>query len=257
MTETAIQKQLETRIFGRKTFLFSSIDSTNTFAKTLALDGASEGTVVVADHQTVGRGRLNRAWLSEPGMSLLFSLIVRPTMNPERLGVLSLMAAVAVVQGICDITPIELESKWPNDVLIKGKKICGILLESVFQNLELVGVIIGVGLNVNQTVFVDELRDKATSLKLTLGRSVDRNTILALVLKRMENLYEILQAGGHEHILELWKVHTKMLGKGIKISQRGTTIEGIAKSVGANGELIIQSDGVEAKVFAGDVTVIA
>ncbi|MBI4548998.1 MAG: biotin--[acetyl-CoA-carboxylase] ligase [Ignavibacteriae bacterium] len=256
MTIEDIKKHLTTTEFGKKIYAFESIDTTNTYAKTLALQGSNEGTLVIADDQLRGRGRLGRTWFSEKGKNLTFSFIVKPNIPPQSIGVLSLYAGVSVAAAIREVTGITPECKWPNDVFINGKKVCGILSEGIFTQDKLSAVVIGIGLNVNQSEFPSEIRETATSLMLAAGKVFDRFQVLATVLEHLESLYDNIQSNRINKILSLWNRYNRMFGKYISVSYQNTVIRGIAKQLADDGGLIIQVNRDEQKVMAADVTII-
>lgn len=256
MDEAEIKSHLTTTSFGQTVFAFSVLDSTNSKAKALVSDGVPDGTVVIADQQTAGRGRLGRTWISESGQNLTFSLIIRPAISPSHIGILSLYAGVAVASGLKNLTGKSPTCKWPNDVLFVQKKCCGILSETVFSGTTVSAVIIGIGVNVNQAVFPEILSTKATSLFLTCGKPFDRSVVLAELLKQLEEYYTYIQSGMFETIIDNWKRYSHMLGSSITVDQDGEVLHGTATRLADDGGLIISSEGKEVKVRAGDVTVI-
>src|SRR5208283_2326 len=189
MNEGDIRKHIITQTFGKKIFAFDILDSTNVKAKSLALDDAQEGAIVIAEEQTAGKGRLGRSWSSEKGKNLTFSVIARPRISPQHLGILSLFAGVSVARALTTLTDKTIRCKWPNDVFLNNKKVCGILSESVASEKSITAVIIGIGINVNQKKFSPDLQEKATSLALETGRDFHRWQVLAAILKEIENCY--------------------------------------------------------------------
>ena len=175
---------------GRHFLAVREIGSTNTVALALAGLDAPEGSVVVADYQTAGRGRQGRAWLAPPDTALLVSILLRPTGPAERIPQLSLVAGVAVREALA-LAGVETRLKWPNDILLHGKKVCGILLEAASGPLREPGVVVGIGLNVNQerADFAADLRQRATSLSVATGRAWERETLLMLLLSSMDRWY--------------------------------------------------------------------
>ena len=254
MLEKEILDRLTTKTFGRHIHSFDSIDSTNTFAKTIA-GTAEEGTLVIAEKQTAGRGRLGRAWYSEQEKNLTFSIIIKPDMAVDFLGVLSLYAAVAVADAIHATTHCIAHCKWPNDLLLGGRKCCGILCESNIVSGTASFVTIGIGLNVNQTNFPDEIRAAATSLSLEAGRIFDRTYILVSVLLKLEEWYHIVSRREYDRIIGAWESRAPMLGKSILIRQHEDMIEGIATGLDARGSLLLHSGGLEHTLVAGDVSI--
>ncbi|MFQ5571689.1 MAG: biotin--[acetyl-CoA-carboxylase] ligase, partial [Rhodothermales bacterium] len=174
---------LKTRHFGRSMRSYQAVDSTNTAALQWASDGAPEGSVILANVQTAGRGRQGRSWHSAAGQNLTFSVILRPSLPPARLSLITLGAGVAVAEAVEALTaPLSTTIKWPNDVLLEGTKCCGMLLESTLDETGTATVILGIGLNVNQSAFPETLESKATSLLLQTGRHTPRPPLLADLL---------------------------------------------------------------------------
>jgi BirA family biotin operon repressor/biotin-[acetyl-CoA-carboxylase] ligase len=255
-TEQLLRKGLKTRIFGSKIYSFDSVDSTNNCAKAVAGCGAAEGTVVIAEHQTAGRGRLGRQWEAEPNQNLMFSLVLRPNVPPESFNLLPLYVAVAVSDAIERATGLKAECKWPNDILYQGKKLAGILIEgSVKQNVAEY-VVIGVGINVNQVRFEGDLVAKASSLRIECGKEIDRAMLFREVLKSLESEYTAVSATGFQSVVPQWLSRSTMINRTISVSQHGNTISGVVKGLSLDGGLILQTNGSEQTVIAGDVTVL-
>jgi len=257
MNDSEIRSHLTTHSFGQTIHTYDVLDSTNVKAKSFVLDGAIEGTIILADRQTAGRGRLGRTWLSEPGKNLTFSLILRPNISPQHIGILSLYAGFSVASAIEHLTGISPTCKWPNDVLLDQKKCCGILSEIVFLEKNQVAIVVGIGININQEVFPGELHERATSLSLASGKPFGRLTVLAETLKRLEENYTFIQTGAFSTIIDNWKRYSALLGASITVDQSGTYLSGIASRLADDGGLIITTEGKEVKVLAGDVTVIS
>lgn len=257
LAEQVLRRGLKTTAFGSKIFAFESIDSTNSCAKAVAGCGAGEGTVVIAEHQTEGRGRHGRVWQSVPHENLMFSIVLRPRLSPEGLNLLPLYVAVAVSDAIERFTGLKPECKWPNDVLLEGKKVAGILIEGSYKQNAVDYVVVGVGINVNQTAFPPDLQNTATSLRLQAGKEFDRIPLFREILASMEGLYRNSTADGFQSIIPRWLSHSSMVNRPISVSQQGTIISGTVKGLSPEGGLILQTDGAERTVFAGDVTIVA
>lgn len=255
-TERELRKGLKTRTFGSKIYSFETLDSTNNCAKAVAGVGAKEGTVVIAELQTAGRGRLGRPWISNANENLTFSVVVRPRLTGEELNLLPLYAAVAVADAIEKVTTLRVECKWPNDLLINKRKVAGILIEGSFKENQADYVIIGVGINVNQVDFPQDLAQKATSLRLEAGQEVDRTRLFREVLRSLESQYSEGGKRGFRTILPTWLSRSTMIGKPIALSQQGTIIGGVVKGLTSEGGLILQTDGTVRTLFAGDVTIV-
>jgi BirA family biotin operon repressor/biotin-[acetyl-CoA-carboxylase] ligase len=223
------------------------VDSTQTVAFALAADGAADRTVVVAQAQTAGRGRHGRLWLDEPGASLLTSIILRPRLEPARLPTLSLAAGVAVVEALERVTGLKPRLKWPNDVLVDGRKLAGILLESRISPSPL--VVLGIGVNLAQRVFPADLAERATSVRLATGRRVDADALLTALLESLDAWRTRLETEGWAPISERWRALTETLGRRVSIDG----VEGVAVDVDEDGALIVAEGDVRRRVVAGEV----
>ena len=237
-------------------YRFGKIDSTNSYLLELGDKGFPEGTVAVADEQTSGRGRFARRWEAEPLSSLLFSILLRPVfLNRDEVFILTFSASVAVAEAIEIVTGVKTELKWPNDVLIHGRKACGILLESDFEGEKLNYVVIGIGLNVNQAVFPDEIKTKAVSLSMAAGRSFDREELLSSILLRFKEVYESLKERDFYSIMKRWRDKCLMFGKRIKFSVAGKEIEGVLEEVTDDGAVSVRTFSGVLKFTAGEMTI--
>ncbi len=250
LSSRSITKGLGTRFVGQRVVYHPSLTSTNDVAKRAAQKGVAEGMVVVADEQTAGRGRLKRAWLSPRG-SVALSVVLRPRLVD--LPSIIMLASLAVVHTVEKVTGLKPVIKWPNDVLINGRKVCGILIESDVQG-DTVYTIIGIGINVNlRLADFPDIQQIATSLSDELGKEVSRLSVVRQLLVEMENLYLTLLAGGS--IYEGWRDALVTLGKRVRVRASETVYEGVAESVARDGSLLLRgSDGKLTKVVAGDVT---
>ena len=251
LSPASITSNLGTHFVGQRVIYYPSLTSTMEVAKQEAQLGAGEGTVVVADEQTVGRGRMKRVWLSPKG-SIALSIILHPSV--ANLPSLVMLASLAVVHSIEAVTGLRAQVKWPNDVLVNGKKICGILIESSVRGKIVDYAIIGIGLNVNLR-FADfsEIQSMATSLSAELGRDVSRLRLIRRLLVEVEGLYLALQAGGS--IYEEWRDSLITLGRKIRVKSGETVYEGVAESVARDGSLLLRNfSGSLSKIVAGDAT---
>ena len=242
---------LGTRFIGQRVIYFPSVTSTMEVAKREARRGVVEGTVIIADEQTVGRGRLGRSWLSPKG-SIALSIILYP--DVAYLPSLIMLASLAVVHSIEAVTGLRSGIKWPNDVLVSDKKVCGILVESEVRGNTADYAIIGVGINVNLRLSdFPGISRVSTSLSGELGMDVSRLNIVRYLLAEVERLYLNLKAGGSTY--EEWRDKLVTLGRQVHITWRETVCEGIAESVARDGSLQLrQSDGSLIRIVAGDVT---
>ncbi len=252
LSVAAISAGLKTSFVGKRILYYPSVDSTMDIARNEAQNHVPEGTVVIADEQTSGRGRLNRSWLTSKGSSLAFSLILYP--DSSRLPYLIMVASLAVLKSIESVTGIKPQIKWPNDILIKGKKVSGILIENGLRGREVAYTIIGIGLNVNlRMVNSPKISELATSLSDELGRLVSRLAVLCSLLTELERLY--LTLGQGNMVYEAWRDSLITLGKRVRATTPDGVYEGIAESVASDGSLFIRSNQGELfKVVAGDVT---
>jgi BirA family biotin operon repressor/biotin-[acetyl-CoA-carboxylase] ligase len=242
-----------------RTILFSrKVSSTNDWAKELASLGAMEGTVVVAEAQTFGHGRLGREWASPRG-GLWFSAILRPEkLGPVEVAKLVFAAGLAVAEVLHELYHLRVETKWPNDVLINGRKVCGILAETNTKGRWINYVIIGIGVNANfdvENAFHHELGKVATSLKKELGRKVPIDELLKAVLEKLECFYELFLKEGFVPILERWKRYAVFLGRQVEVANGARKTSGLACDVDVDGSLVLKSeDGKMMRVFFGDVS---
>jgi BirA family transcriptional regulator, biotin operon repressor / biotin---[acetyl-CoA-carboxylase] ligase len=242
---------LPTRFIGQKVIYFESLDSTMEAARRESIWGAPAGTVVIADEQTAGRGRLKRTWISPRG-GLTLSVILRP--NLEYLPYLIMIASLAVARSIENVTGLSPQIKWPNDVLISDKKVCGILIENDIRKNSLVSSVIGIGINVNVHIpDYPEISSLASSLSDQTGIIVSRLDILQQLLIEMERLYGSLP--NSDSIFQQWKNRLVTLGQSVQVTQGDVIYCGFAESVSADGSLLLRStEGDLIKIFAGDVS---
>lgn len=247
---------LNAAVLGNKLFLFETIDSTNTCAKTLAEAGMEEGAIILAESQSEGKGRLGRVWISEPGKNLLFSCILRPSLEKEQAGLLTFFAAVAVARALEQSTGLHVECKWPNDLLLNGKKCCGILLESSLSSGKLAYSILGIGVNVNQRDFQNDLCRTATSLAREAGAEIDRKRLFQNIVAELDTLYLDVKKNQFSRIVTEWNNRCTMLGRNIQVDCGGVIIRGKAAGLHTDGGLVVRTTTGNEIVYAGDVTVI-
>ncbi|WP_152446524.1 biotin--[acetyl-CoA-carboxylase] ligase [Bacillus sp. THAF10] len=235
---------LKTNTLGRKIHFEESVTSTQKIAHQLAYDGVPEGTLVVSEEQTTGRGRLNRAWYSPKYTGVWMSLILRPNLPPAKAPQLTLLTAVAITQAIEEVTGLRPDIKWPNDILINKKKTVGILTEMQAEADKINSVIIGIGINVNQTKnhFPQELQDIATSLSIERGESVNRAKLIQTILLKFENLYMSYLVHGFYPVKLLWESYAISIGKRIIARTITGTLEGLAKGITEEGVLMLEDD---------------
>lgn len=245
---------LQTRLFKGPIYHFEVLPSTNDLAKELGAKGAPEGTLVVAEGQSKGRGRLGRRWDSPPGAGLYASLLLRPPLPPTELPQITLTTAVAVVRALRRAAGLTCGIKWPNDLLLNGKKLGGILTEMETETDQIRHLIVGLGLNVNNSQFPEGLKTTATSLALEGGRPFCRLTILKAWLEEFESLYERFLARQFPDILKEWKTYTVTLGKAVTVRQGTVEVCGEAQEVAPDGALLIQTTtGEIVRVTSGEI----
>lgn len=248
----------EGQLIGHKVFHFKEIDSTNNYAKKIANEGCSHGTIVIAEKQTLGRGRVGREWKSHNSEGLWFSIILRPDLEPENVQIVTLAASVAVVEGILEAEGIVCGIKWPNDIIINNSKLGGILTELSAEPGHVNHVVVGIGININQdpSTFEDEIKNKATSLKIHMGKPVSRVKILGKIMTRFEEIYIIMLQGNTQEIIDRWNKYSVTLGKDVKITIKDLEYTGLAQSIALDGKLIVKcNDGVLREISAGEIQV--
>jgi BirA family biotin operon repressor/biotin-[acetyl-CoA-carboxylase] ligase len=242
---------------GRRIHSFASVESTNAIAKELADAGEPEGTIVLADEQTGGRGRSGREWFSPAGGGVWASIVVRPRLDAQRLAGLGIATAVAVADALGREFGFEGRVKWPNDILAGGRKLAGILVEAgqvAGQTIE--SAVVGIGLNVAIAAedFPEPLRGTATSLSAVAGRPVDRLEALRVVLEAFEPAYERYVGEGAASVRERWRALSTTLGRDVEIESSGRTVRGTVVDLSPEGALVLEdADGRTVEVWHGDV----
>lgn len=253
--ETTIADQIHTKWAGKTVHFAREIDSTNLWIKRLAKEGAPEGTLALAEFQSAGRGRLGRSWEVPEGTSVMMSILLRPKFEPQYAPMLTLVMGMAVAKAVKNLG-FDVSIKWPNDVVVSHKKICGILTEMGVRDGKIDYAVIGVGINVNIKEFPEEMADKATSLYLESGREFDRSQIPGLVMEAFEKYYEKFAATcdlsglkeEYESILANYNQPVRVLAK--------EPYEGVARGITDGGELLVEkTDGTIVAVSAGEVSV--
>jgi BirA family biotin operon repressor/biotin-[acetyl-CoA-carboxylase] ligase len=249
-----IASGLQARILKGPIHHFDTLPSTNDLAKELGVRGAPEGTLVVAEGQSRGRGRLGREWNSPPGVGLYVSVLLRPPLPPADLPPITLTAAVAVVRALRQAGGVSAGLKWPNDLVLAGKKLGGILTEMETESDQIRHLVVGLGLNVNNRQFPAELADLATSLALSTGRTFSRLRILQVWLEELESLYQRFLARDFAAILEEWKDYAVTLGRAVRVRQGAVEICGQALEVAADGALVVRTgSGEVVRVTSGEI----
>jgi BirA family transcriptional regulator, biotin operon repressor / biotin---[acetyl-CoA-carboxylase] ligase len=260
VTPAEVLPGLATRRFGRQVEYRPSVGSTNDLAKQLARAGASEGLLVLADEQTAGKGRLGRSWSTPPGSALAMTLVLRPALPPYHAPRITLVAAVAVAEAVRAETGLPAGIKWPNDLQVGGRKLCGILTEMEAEMERIAFVVCGMGLNVNlaREAMPPEFRESATSLMAELGRPVARAPLVRAIMARFEEAYDQLLSGRLGQVLDRWRELSVTLGRQVAVlSVTGApTVDGIAEDLDADGALLVRESGTGTlhRVMAGEVT---
>ncbi|MCJ8011051.1 biotin--[acetyl-CoA-carboxylase] ligase [Paenibacillus sp. KQZ6P-2] len=252
----SLLKALKTSAIGRKVKMIESTVSTQEEARMLAEEGAPEGTLVIAEEQTGGKGRMGRKWYSPKGKGIWMSLVLRPEQPMHYMPQLTLLTGVAVCRAVRKVSSVEAGLKWPNDLLVNGRKICGILLESAAEDEYVRYCIAGIGISVNLDPedYPEELAGVATSLKIESGEQVERATLIASVLEEFENLYGLYQQEGFGPIASLWEALSVTLGKPVTVNTARGLVEGTAAKLDQTGALLMDiGDGQLVPIFSGDV----
>lgn len=234
---------------------FDSVASTNDVAREMAAEGSPEGTCVVAREQTAGRGRQGRTWASPPGEGLYVSVILRPTIRAAESPVLTLAAAVAVAETLKLDFEVTADIKWPNDVMASGRKICGILVESAIERDRLQYAVMGIGLNVAQREFPDEISAVATSLLIETGRSVTQDDVLNRLLERLRRWYEIAVTEPSTVLARWEELSSFARGCAVRVESSDWSIEGVTRGLASTGALRVElANGEIREVFSGEVS---
>lgn len=259
LSKAEIESQITTKWVGKKVVYYDETDSTNTRAKELgdAGDKKDHGTLFVADRQIAGKGRRGRAWESPSGSSIYMTLLLHPDILPSKASELTLIMALAVEEGIEKVTGMKPGIKWPNDIILSGKKTCGILTEMSAEIDYINYVVIGVGINVNQNTFAEDIKDVATSLKIEKGSSVRRAPLVAAVMESFEKYYEIfMQTEDLTGVIDRYNELLLNCGEKVRVLEPGHEYEAMALGINETGELIVRlPDGEEKEVYAGEVSV--
>ena len=257
LIEAEIVRGLETRLIGQKIICYDAVGSTNLLLKDLAREGAQSGTVIVADSQGTGRGRMERAFFSPPGKGIWVSILLRPTFLPQDTPKCTLMAAVAVARAM-ERFGLRASIKWPNDIMHDGRKLVGILTEMSAEMDRVNYVVIGIGINVNIAPedFPEDLRTVATSLMQMKGEPLSRVAFLQELLYAIDDLYAEVQRDGFAPVLAAWRTYAVTLGQQVRvIDAAGEEFEGVAADIDAEGALLVDTETGQRRVLAGDVSI--
>lgn len=258
-----MQSRLPEECLCREVACFDELDSTNTRAKQLAEIGAREGLLVMAERQTAGKGRRGRGWESEAGVNVYMTLLLRPELPPSKMTGLTLLAALAITRGIREVCGVQAEIKWPNDVVLSGKKICGILTEMSSEENFIHYVVVGIGININEREFPDNIKDKATSLYMELKEPMDRCQLSAAVVSALCEYYKRFQSEGdlsfvveeYNRVMANMNQQVRVYYDMVESAREGDTEEGIARGIDSDGALLVEINGRLKRIISGEVSV--
>lgn len=249
------QPLLTTRTFGREGVICEhTLSSTNTVLKDLARKGTLSGGVCLCEMQTAGRGRLDRVWSSPEGCGVWMSVLMQPQLPPERMPLITFCAALAMAQAVRSLTGLDARIKWPNDLVLEGRKLCGILLEAGFDPQGRMFVVIGTGLNVCHGAYPPELADRAIALEEVCDPPA-RNELIAAYLNALEEAVSAVETDGLEAITKPYHDLSCTLGREVQVLAPAETFTGIARAVDESGALLVETQGKIRRVLAGDVSV--
>lgn len=257
ITASEILSRNQASWVGKSIEYFEVTDSTNQRIYDFAEKGREEGLLAVAEEQTGGKGRRGRSWVSPPGTGIWMSLLLRPKVEPQKASMVTIVAALAMTKAMEKITGMEIRIKWPNDVVLNGKKVCGILTEMSAELEEIHYIIVGIGINANTESFPEDIQDRATSIYLESGKKVERAAFIAEFCVQFEQYYErFLEMGNLAFLKEEYESYLINIGREVKIIKKKE--ERVRKALGINelGELIVaKSDGTTEIIFSGEVSV--
>lgn len=257
ITQAELESLIHTQWAGAKLVYYPETDSTNNRARQLGEEGWPHGTLAVADCQLAGKGRRGRNWASPRGTGIWMSLLLRPKLAPQEASMVTLVAALAVAKGIRQSCGLDSRIKWPNDIVCSGKKVCGILTEMSTEVEWIRYVVVGIGINVNTRSFPEELKDRATSLKIELGRDVKRAKIVAAVMEAFEGYYEIYEKDRDlSELIQEYNQLSANVGKDVRVLDPKGEYSGRALGIDSSGSLLVQcQDGQVRPVISGEVSV--
>jgi len=250
-----IAESLETKYIGKELYIYNEVSSTNTVAKFLSLNNAENGTVIISEKQTKAKGRSGKAWESPLG-GVWLSIILRPKVDHSKLPLITLATGVAVAKTLEKVGVENPEIKWPNDIMINGKKVCGILTEAVAKFNTIENVIVGVGIDANLDVdqFPEDLQEGTTTLKEVLGREGNENLLIKIFLEEFEKISELFNKEGYEDILKEWRKRSYTIGKIVEVREPfNTYYDAYVLGIGKEGALVVEKiDGTLEKVISGE-----
>lgn len=254
LTLDDIKEYLETKYIGRDIIYLDTTTSTNDIVKEMAEKGASEGLIVIAEEQIKGRGRMGRRWITGKGKALAVSILLKPDIKPDICPSITSLIALSAVKAIRKATNYDIMIKWPNDLVLNNRKLGGILTEMSMEGIKVKYIIIGLGLNINQEVFDDDIKNIAVSLKSFSGKNFDRRIILSEILNYFESDYENFKRYGLEYFVEDIKRYSIIFGKDISVIDGNKIVNGKVVDIDKEGGLILKtSEGELRKIISGDV----
>jgi len=250
-----IRWRLKTKKIGKKVYSYNTLDSTNETAYRLAEEDCPEGALIIAEEQKKGKGRLGRSWVSPKDAGIYFSCVLRPNIGPNEAAKMTLISAVSVVKAIRAFTSLECLIRWPNDILVNSKKICGILTEMKAEQDKVLFLVIGIGVNVNTSAAL--LPKEATSIKETVKYAVSRIDLAKRILEELDENYHIFLKQGFQPFVDEWERYSAITGKRVKVLCNDKAVEGTARNIDDDGALVVRLDnGFLKHVLAGDVTLL-
>lgn len=251
-----LESIIDTKYIAKKIYFYEELDSTNIEAKKIAENGGENGTLIITEKQTLGKGRRGRGWISPSGVNIYMSLILKPNIYPRCASMITLITALAVQNAIQDITKLDTFIKWPNDIVINSKKVCGILTEMSADMDNINYIVTGIGINVNIQYFEKDIKNIATSLYIETKEKIKRSILIAQIMKQFEYYYEIFLKTSDLSKLEK-EYNNKLinLNRQVKIIEQNKEYKAISKGINEKGELIVEEDGIEKKVISGEVSV--
>lgn len=260
-TAENLKKELNSKIseVGKEIFIYDEVESTNSIAYELLKKGYPSGTVVIADRQTKGKGRLGRKWISPAGKNLYMSIAVKPNITPKYATMITLTSVVACTTALRRHTDIAVLIKWPNDMLVDHKKVGGILSEIKIEGEKIKAAVVGIGINVNMTEedIPEEIKDIATSLRICKGEEFSRALLAVEIIKEFDKWYQLLEKKNRKTIIDRWMQLSGTIGRQVKIVLTEREIIATAEAIDEEGRLIVKlSDGTYEKISAGDVTLL-
>ena len=257
ITAEEIMSQMETNVMAREVVFYPEVDSTNTWAKKIAEKDDSHGKLIVSERQNMGRGRRGREWDSPKGNGIWMSLILRPKMNPSNASMLTLIAALAVANGINQETDLKAKIKWPNDLVINGKKVCGILTEMSSELDYINHIVVGIGINANITKFSGELQNMATSISIQCGHDINRASLISKVMKEFEQYYEIfLKTESLVDIVKEYNENLVHLNQKVQVLTPNGSVEVLALGIDEKGRLLVRNHSNETKaLMSGEISI--